>query len=66
ELRDGVDLYINPPVRAYGFLDWNAIYSLVDVGYRHAQACLQSWLDQHPELRWREDFAAPAAETVTA
>jgi len=66
ELRDGFDLYINPPVREYGFLDWNAIYSLVDVGYRHAQACLRSWLDQHPELRWREDFAAPVAETVTA
>jgi predicted acylesterase/phospholipase RssA len=66
KLREGVDLYINPPMRAFGFLDWDAIHTIVDVGYRHAQACLRPWLDQHPELQWREDFAVPARETMPA
>ena len=66
ELREGADLYINPPVRAFGFLDWDAIYAIVDVGYRHAHACLQSWLDAHPGLQWREEFAAAMRESVSA
>ncbi|HEY3461075.1 MAG TPA: patatin-like phospholipase family protein [Casimicrobiaceae bacterium] len=66
ELREGVDLYVNPPMRAFGFFDWDAIYPIVEVGYRHGQASVQSWLDQRPELQWREEFAAPARETVPA
>ena len=56
ELREGRDLHINPPLRAFSFLDWNAIYEIVDVGYRHAQACLVPWLEQRPELARRDEL----------
>ena len=59
ELREGIDLHINPPVQQFGFLDWDAIYAIVEVGYRHAQACLRAWLDGHAERRWRGDVAHP-------
>ena len=48
ELRDGVDLHINPPVRQFGFLEWDAIYPIVDAGYRHGEACVRSWLEGRP------------------
>lgn len=66
ELRDGIDLHINPPVHAFGFFDWDSIYGIVDVGYRHAQTCIRAWLDDHPGLQWREDTAASGRETVFA
>jgi hypothetical protein len=56
ELREGRDLHINPPLRAFSFLDWNAIYEIVDVGYRHAQACLVPWLEQSPQLARRDEL----------
>jgi predicted acylesterase/phospholipase RssA len=55
ELREGSDLHINLPLRAFGFLDWHAIYEIVDVGYRHAQACLAPWLAQSPHLQRRDE-----------
>lgn len=62
ELRDGIDLHINPPVQGFGFFDWDAIYAIVEVGYRHAQACLRAWLDGRAERRWREDVAGPVGD----
>ena len=56
ELREGRDLHINPPLRAFSFLDWNAIYEIVEVGYRHAQACLVPWLEERPELARRDEL----------
>jgi predicted acylesterase/phospholipase RssA/CRP-like cAMP-binding protein len=55
ELRQGDDLYINPPMREFGFLDWHRIYTMVDVGYRHGQQCVRAWLDAHPEMRRRDE-----------
>jgi predicted acylesterase/phospholipase RssA/CRP-like cAMP-binding protein len=55
ELREGMDLHIDLPLRAFGFLDWHAIYEIVDVGYRHAQACLAPWLEQSPHLQRRDE-----------
>ena len=55
ELREGDDLYINPPMREFGFLDWHRIYTMVDVGYRHGQQCVRAWIDSHPEMRRRDE-----------
>jgi len=55
ELREGDDLYINPPMREFGFLDWHQIYTMVDVGYRHGQQCVRGWIDSHPEMRRRDE-----------
>ena len=55
ELREGSDLYINPPMREFGFLDWQRIYAMVDVGYRHGQQCVRAWLDTHPEMQRRDE-----------
>jgi len=72
ELREGPDLHLNPPMRQFGFLDWNAIYELVDVGYRHTQDRLLPWLERNPRvqrhaeslglsLESREAVSAPCA-----
>ena len=66
ELREGIDLHINPPVQGFGFFDWDAIYAIVEVGYRHAQACLRAWLDGHAERRWRDDIARPVGNIASA
>jgi predicted acylesterase/phospholipase RssA len=55
ELREGDDLYINPPMREFGFLDWHRIYTMVDIGYRHGQQCVRAWIDAHPEMRRRDE-----------
>jgi predicted acylesterase/phospholipase RssA len=55
ELREGSDLYINPPMREFGFLDWQRIYEMVDVGYRHGQQCVRAWLDAHPDMQRRDE-----------
>ena len=65
ELRKGIDLHINPPVQGFGFFDWDAIYAIVEVGYRHAQACLREWLDGHAERRWRSDPGRPAGNAAS-
>jgi predicted acylesterase/phospholipase RssA/CRP-like cAMP-binding protein len=64
ELRDGNDLYINPPMREFGFLDWHRIYTMVDVGYRHGQQCVRAWLDTHPEMQRRDESPGLPREAV--
>ncbi len=66
ELREGIDLHINPPMHSFGFLDWDAIYAIVDVGYRHAQQCLGDWLDAGSGSHLREELAGLPREAVTA
>jgi predicted acylesterase/phospholipase RssA len=66
ELREGIDLHINPPMHAFGFLDWDAIYAIVDVGYRHAQQCLGDWRDAGSGPYLREESAGSPREAVTA
>ena len=65
ELREGIDLHINPPVQGFGFFDWDAIYAIVDVGYRHAQASFRTWLDGHAERRWRDDVGRPIGDATS-
>jgi hypothetical protein len=65
ELREGVDLRINPPVQQFGFFDWDAIYAIVEVGYRHAQACVRAWLDGHAVRRSRDGVTHPVGDTAS-
>ena len=37
------DLLLTPPVDAYGLMQFDAIRSIVPVGYAHAQARLAEW-----------------------
>ncbi|MGE5170455.1 MAG: hypothetical protein ACM3JC_08790 [Rudaea sp.] len=64
ELREGTDLHIDPPLRAFGFLDRDAIYEIVDVGYRHAQAYPAPWLEQSPHLERRDERRELALRAV--
>jgi predicted acylesterase/phospholipase RssA len=41
------DLLIEPPVEGFRLLDWRAIATLVDIGYRSARAALEVW-DRNP------------------
>ncbi|HKU85754.1 MAG TPA: patatin-like phospholipase family protein [Casimicrobiaceae bacterium] len=66
ELREGIDLHVNPPMHAFGFLDWDAIYAIVDIGYRHAQQCLGDWLDAGSGSHLREGLAGLPRESITA
>jgi len=66
ELREGVDLHVNPPVRQFGFLEWDAIYPIVDAGYTHGQACVRAWLEGQPGIRRREELIALPHEGIAA
>ena len=55
ELQEGTDLYLNPPVRNFGFLDWEAIYEIVEVGYRYAQERLGPWIERNPAVQRRSE-----------
>ena len=56
QLQDDTDLYLNPPMRDYGFLDWDAIYEIVDVGYRYTQERLPAWIEGNPALQRRDEL----------
>ena len=66
ELREGGDLHLNPPMRHFGFLDWNAIYELVDVGYRYAQQRLLEWLERNPRLQRHDESLELSRERIPA
>ena len=57
ELHEGTDLYVNPPMRDFGFLDWDAIYDIVDVGYRYTQELIAPWLEARPGLQARDELS---------
>jgi predicted acylesterase/phospholipase RssA/CRP-like cAMP-binding protein len=57
ELREGADLYLNPPMRDFRFLDWDAIYEIVEVGYRYTQERLVPWLEGKAGLPARDDLS---------
>ncbi|HKP67500.1 MAG TPA: patatin-like phospholipase family protein [Casimicrobiaceae bacterium] len=66
ELREGPDLHLNPPMRQFGFLDWNAIYELVDVGYRYTQERLLPWLERNPGIQRYDESLSRAREQMPA
>ncbi|RLN62929.1 hypothetical protein BBJ29_003597 [Phytophthora kernoviae] len=38
-----VDLYLRPPVKDYGTLEFNKMEEIIDVGYKHALPRIQAW-----------------------
>jgi len=66
ELRERDDLHLNPPMRHFGFLDWNSIHELVDVGYRYTQQRLLSWLEHNPHLQRHDESLALSRERLFA
>lgn len=51
--RKLTDLYLNPPVDAYDFLDWDRLREIVDVGYAYALPQIEAWVQEYPNLRDR-------------
>jgi len=66
DLREGDDLHLNPPMRHFGFLDWNAIHELVDVGYRYTQERLLPWLERNPRLQRHDESLELPRERMPA
>ena len=56
--RQMADIYLNPPLGDYDFLDWGSMREIEDVGYRHSLPRVQDWLRRNPRHRNREGFAA--------
>jgi predicted acylesterase/phospholipase RssA len=48
--RKLADLYLNPPVDAYDFLDWDCLREIVDVGYSYALPEIEAWAGKYPCL----------------
>lgn len=51
EKAASVDLFMNPPMDAYGLLDWARLQEIEQVGYDYARPLLEAWLAEHPELK---------------
>jgi predicted acylesterase/phospholipase RssA len=52
------DLYLNPQLGDYDFLDWGKMREIVDVGYRHSLPKVQDWLRRHPLYQNQASVAA--------
>lgn len=51
--RKLADLYLNPPLGNYDFLDWSSMREIAETGYRHALPQIRDWLRQHPHQKDR-------------
>ena len=56
--RKLADIYLNPPLGDFDFLDWGSMREIVDVGYHHSLPRVQDWLRRHPRHQNRAGFAA--------
>lgn len=64
--RKLADLYLNPPLGDFDFLDWRRMREIAEAGYRHALPRIRDWLQHHPQhenraghmLRWQTQRAA--------
>lgn len=64
--RKLADLYLNPPIGAYDFLDWGHMREIADIGYRHSLPRIRDWLREQPRrehrashvVAWRRGKAA--------
>lgn len=54
--RKLADLYLNPPLGDFDFLDWERMREIAAAGYRHALPRIGEWLARHPRYRNRESF----------
>lgn len=64
--RKHADLYLNPPLGSYDFLDWSSMREIAETGYRHALPQIREWLQHHPRQKsrtgcvraWQQSLAA--------
>lgn len=49
--RKLADLYLNPPLGRFDFLDWDSMAEIVEAGYQHALPRVKAWLSQSPQYR---------------
>jgi predicted acylesterase/phospholipase RssA/CRP-like cAMP-binding protein len=54
--RKLADLYLNPPLGDFDFLDWGSMREIAEAGYRHALPRIKEWLHQHPRYENRAGF----------
>jgi predicted acylesterase/phospholipase RssA/CRP-like cAMP-binding protein len=64
--RKLADLYLNPPLGGYDFLDWGSMRDIVEVGYRYSVPRVRDWLRRFPQHRNRTDFAAAWRHNLAA
>jgi len=55
--RKLADLYLNPPLGDYDFLDWGSMRDIVEVGYRYSVPQVRAWLRRYPQHQNRTGFA---------
>lgn len=46
--RKLANLYLNPPLGAFDFLDWGSMREIAEAGYHHALPRIEEWLHQNP------------------
>lgn len=56
--RQLADIYLNPPLGDYDFLDWGSMREIEDVGYQHSLPRVQDWLRRNPRYQTRDAAAA--------
>lgn len=54
--RKLADLYLNPPLDDFDFLDWGRMREIAAAGQRHALPRIKEWLAHHPQYRNRGSF----------
>lgn len=54
--RKLADLYLNPPLGSFDFLDWKKMREIADVGYRDAIPQIKAWLLKNPRYKNRAGF----------
>lgn len=54
--RKLADLYLNPPLDDFDFLDWGRMREIAAAGHRHALPRIREWLALHPQYRNRGSF----------
>jgi len=54
--RKLADLYLNPPLQSFDFLDWHRMREIAETGYWHTLPRIREWLACHPQYESRSEF----------
>jgi predicted acylesterase/phospholipase RssA/CRP-like cAMP-binding protein len=54
--RKLANLYLNPPLNNFDFLDWGSMREIAETGYQHALPRIRNWLSQYPHYANRASF----------
>ena len=52
------DLYLNPQLDAYDFMDWGNLREIIDIGYAYALPRVEEWAQEHGTLLDDRNFAS--------